>query len=804
MAGNFRTRRSAALSAPALLLLSLLAAGPAIQADTGFAAARYREDVNGDGKVNIVDAIALILLGRQDPGDPAADYNGDGVYTIADAVALVLSIMSGSLTPVQDEPLPGEAEHRELPPGAVAVSGPGSYAGPGTTYMLTRDVSSPASAIFLGNDVTLDLNGYTVSFADGGYEQVPNYGFEQGLEGWDLSGAPNARVEDAGTVQTFTGEKILRLPYGEEIASAYITLPVADRSYYAVCGVASSDMRVTINVDDESGKPVYCSFVFGGNVRVTCPETDRAPKLGGGIVFAHLHGLPAGKYRVRVKAQTNCLIDEVDIRPALDVGIGIVDQTYPWAYYKCILDGDYTAFFDYTEQGTTSMPAGSVPRVEGPGTITVRNGVVRSGPVGIRSWGLQSTAGQAVVVLENVRFVSSGINANAVDVPAAVIRNCRFEMDAPFIIDRHRISDQPVALRGETASEVSDCQFIGGQGCLTVAGRGSQVNGSLFVNRQMATNHYSINVSGDGTHIFDNRFEPETGSGIFISARNVEVYRNNFVVSSSPPTCEYGHEDYSVNAVRISDYNARPGSAEAAYGNRVYGNVFRITGRDYPLRPSYVPMVYAVFLSVGGGANYIYDNEVVVEHLDPGSKAEAAAFYLGSSDNGGEWYGNTLTSNVPAVWVASRYGSAARAKFCSNTFIKAENAPESYKPVRMGWGSATAKDIEFRSNVFEGSDFAVEATGQDHSYSVFWTLTVEVLDRAGNPLADEQVVVTDNAGSEVATGKTDGAGEFAAELIEYQAAGSERACRTPYTVAAAGMVQEANLDRNTRITVKQQ
>jgi len=63
-----------------------------------------------------------------------------------------------------------------------------------------------------------------------------------------------------------------------------------------------------------------------------------------------------------------------------------------------------------------------------------------------------------------------------VDVPAAKIRNCRFETDAPFIIDRHRTNDQPVALRGSPASEVLDCQFIGGQGCLKAAGAKSLIH----------------------------------------------------------------------------------------------------------------------------------------------------------------------------------------------------------------------------------------------------------------------------------------------------------------------------------------
>ena len=63
--------------------------------------------------------------------------------------------------------------------GIIPVSKPGSYDVPGTTYMLVNDVSSPRSAIFLGKDVTLDLNGYTITFADTSYEHIPNFSFEE-------------------------------------------------------------------------------------------------------------------------------------------------------------------------------------------------------------------------------------------------------------------------------------------------------------------------------------------------------------------------------------------------------------------------------------------------------------------------------------------------------------------------------------------------------------------------------------------------------------------------------------------------
>ncbi|MCE5273496.1 hypothetical protein LLH00_19635 [bacterium] len=749
-----------------------------------------RGDFNGDGRLGVLDALTLLVRGAANPADNSLDFNGDGRYSLADAVALVRQARDNST-----QSGPDTGEHQALPEGALAVDSAGVCAVEGGLYMLTRDISSPVSTLFLAKDVTLDLNGYTLTYADAGYGHVPNGGFEDGLTGWDMSKAPGVELKDTRTTHTFIGDKILYLPYQQEVVSGWVDLPVANRTYYAMCGVAEQEMVISLYVEDSLGNQVYSQFTFGSTVRQTCPELNRSPKLGGGFVFAQFNGKPAGRYRVRVRAESGgVLIDEVDIRPAMDVGVGIVDGTSPWSYYKCILDGDYAAFTDYNQPGQAGAPLAWVPRVSGSGTITIRNGVIRSGAVGVRSWGVQSTAGDVNVVLENVRFEASGINTFAVDVPQAAVRNCRFEMDSPFIIDRHRQVDQPVSLRGPGSSEVADCQFIGGQGNLTVSGANSSVHDNLFVNRQMVTNHYSLGI-GDGGKVYNNRFEPEVGSGILIGKANgVEIYDNVFRVAASPPTCEYGFEDYSVNAIRVTDYNSPAG--QGASEIRIHDNRFFITGRDYPERAAYIPMAYAVFLSVGGGTVYVYDNDVTVEHQDPGSKALAAAFYVGGSDNGGRWWGNTVTSNVPAVWFATFYGSAKDAVFTDNTFRAGANAVSGLVPVRIGYAGNTAERLEFRSNRCEGMDFAVQATEGGNSWKVYWTLDISVADAQGNPAAGQEVVITDRSGTEAARQSTGADGRLSLELPQYFVQAGARTDFSPYKVSAGAVSDTLSLGAN--------
>ncbi len=702
-----------------------------------------------------------------------------------------------------------QPEHRIPSADEVPVSKPGSYGKQGTLYVLVNDISSPQSTIFLGRDVTLDLNGYTLSYADGSYEHVANYGFEEGLTGWDITKAPGAKIENTEEVHAFIGKKILRLKEGDEIASGYINLPVARRSYIAMCGLTGSyyndmkgdlknDMRISIYVDDEQGKEVTCLTRYRDSTMVSCPVINRSTRLGGGFVFAHLNNLPAGRYRIRVKAETECLVDEIDIRPGFDAGIGIVEETHPVGHYHHMYNNSHTAFFDYTDDVKTGKPVEGIPVVDGAGTVTIKNGIIRNGTIGMLSWGIQSTAENVRVILDNVKIVSEGINTTAVDVEQATITRCTFDVKNPFIINRHGSEFYAVDLRGDQASEVSFCDFYGGQGCLSFKGKFSAIHHNFFVNRQTVTNHYSIMAMGDGSKIFANRLEPEIGSGIEIFRRkNIEIFNNEFHISAAPPSCEY-HEHLSTNAIRIADYGAAPGAPNGSFGNRVYNNKFFITGKIYSQYPNYIPMASAFFYSASAGDNEIFGNEIIINHLDPGSNAEAFAFYIGNS-RGGKIFNNHIVSNVTPIWVASSYGTAENTWLKGNTFEKAENATSEFKPVRMGSNNA-ATGTEFRSNIFSNLDFGIDATQRKHVYTVYWTLRLNLTDKKGKPVKDAEIILKDRTGK-VIVHRTDPDGTLTVELPEYSSEGEVKTYMAPYKIEAGKKITEVMLRKNSEINI---
>jgi hypothetical protein len=423
------------------------------------------------------------------------------------------------------------------------------------------------------------------------------------------------------------------------------------------------------------------------------------------------------------------------------------------------------------------------------------------------SFGIQSTAKNVKIVLDNVLVKTSGINTIAVDVPQATITHCTFDVQSPFIINRHGSSFYAVDITGSQPSEVSYSDFYGGQGCLVFKGNKSSIHHNHFANRQMVTNHYSVMAMGDSSKVFSNYIEPEVGSGVEIFRHKfIDIFDNIIKIKTSPPTCEYGHEEYSTAGVRMADYLSKAGDPTGCYGNRVYSNQIFVTANDYPQYASYTPMAWAIYYSASAGDNFVFGNEITVEETHPGSKTETAAFYVcgGPEGYGGRFYNNRITTNVPAAWVASMYGGAAHTKICDNTIIKSTPAGGDFKAIRIGHPGCdwcVAKDVEFRSNTMEGSDFNLQVSEEDNSFSVYWTLQGEVKDKRGKPLRNAMVSILDTNNQKVASLETDETGKFRAELMEYSYRDRQKKMLAPYTLVVDKQKTVVPLKSNSKVTI---
>src|SRR5690606_30258566 len=194
-------------------------------------------------------------------------------------------------------------------------------------------------------------------------------------------------------------------------------------------------------------------------------------------------------------------------------------------------------------------------------------------------------------------------------------------------------------------------------------------------------------------------------------------------VEASPPTCEYGGEEYSVAGIRIADYRAAPGSEGAAGDNKVYNNTIYVKGKDFSDYPQYTPMAWGIYYSASGGNNHVFGNDIFVEQQDLLTKADAAAFYIcgGTTGYGGKFYNNTITTNVPAAWIASRYGGTTNTQLVQNRIVKSESSSRGFPPFRMGWEaceSCFAKDVEFGPINWSAFGFGLIFTFRAHGNRV--------------------------------------------------------------------------------------
>src|SRR5690606_39217372 len=110
-----------------------------------------------------------------------------------------------------------------------------------------------------------------------------------------------------------------------------------------------------------------------------------------------------------------------------------------------------------------------------------------------------------------------------------------------------------------------------------------------------------------------------------------------------------------------------------------------------------------------------------------------------------------------------------------------------FQPIRMGWTErkdCVAKNIEFRSNVFEGLIFNIDATEQPHSYTIWWNLKVNVTNKRGKVVKGVDIKILDEKGQKVVHQNSNDRGFIQVELQEYSVNDKKQLQHIPYTVIA--------------------
>jgi hypothetical protein len=216
-------------------------------------------------------------------------------------------------------------------------------------------------------------------------------------------------------------------------------------------------------------------------------------------------------------------------------------------------------------------------------------------------------------------------------------------------------------------------------------------------------------------------------------------------------------------------------------------------------------MSWGIYYSASGGENYVYNNDITVNKADTSSKVITATLYIcgGPKYFGGQFYDNHITTNVPAAWIASMYGGASNSRLSNNTITSLNGAKfKTFRIGTTGCDNCVAKNIEFRSNKIEDQKFQLDVTDQEHSFSVYWTLTIKIYDSKGIPAKNTDVIIRDKNNMVMLQAKTDESGKFSAELPQYKVDGKDKKATSPYTIIAGILKKEIDLDNNKEIILQ--
>ena len=183
--------------------------------------------------------------------NPSYAYSAPGTYTVS-VTATSLHDGASSRAAATVAVVAGQIN---IDSNWLAQQGSGPYylTLPGATYVLQTDVSVPGTAfIALASNITLDLDGHTVTYDNEQPIAVPDGGFEQGtgptdIPGWDVSRAPGAIRAAAPT--GMWGNWALELPdvsTTEAIKSGAIAIPQAGIQYAALITPTTSTSGATV------------------------------------------------------------------------------------------------------------------------------------------------------------------------------------------------------------------------------------------------------------------------------------------------------------------------------------------------------------------------------------------------------------------------------------------------------------------------------------------------------------------------------------------------------------------------------
>ncbi|NLF25564.1 MAG: carboxypeptidase regulatory-like domain-containing protein [Deltaproteobacteria bacterium] len=646
-----------------------------------------------------------------------------------------------------------------------------------TTYILDTDVTVNGTAFLLGSaagpvkNVTVDLNGHTITYANMDFTGVQNPGFEQAGAtasvplGWDLSHAPHA-ARQSSDENLFLDDYSLKLQsvngVEEYVLSSPVYLPAAGR--YAVTaevrGGPYPHLRSRLDVE---GISITC-----GNTVSNMHTNYTGDMLWGLICEFDVEAPITVRAKVIVGSNdatrtTTLHVDEMDIRPISDnvgarkLGMAAI-APYGWN--------------------------SAVSEIKNGRIIQGRSKAVYSSAIKSAT----SSLSQTRTSLHDLTIITNGINSQNIDEVWSGnldIYNNYLEANGKTPLNRQ----YPFAMidlgRTPGGNRIYNNTLMNGphMGINHGNATGGKLNpqrsyiyNNTIKTRMVASNGFAIGAGGN-LEVYDNKIQPIQGHGIGVgrNSDDLKIY-NNLIEPKTWPCSEYSTYFYPspAHGIRIKNYDT--GSIENL---EIYGNIIR--GTTLPQKPN-------CHTKVTGICNYladdkegqlsqnvkIHDNDVSVVTDDYLHQHAVAINIQGQ----GEVYNNTFKSNHIVVELSGSDGGGAAnyKRFASNTLVKAQNAQPGFHALRYGYFSPrdnTFLDTRLQNGAsLKDIALGVKNNGGINKEKILthlrvnWYLRVHVQDGQGSPIAGAvATLVNKNGVSQQFIADTEG--NISAELEEY-------------------------------------
>ena len=604
----------------------------------------------------------------------------------------------------------------------------------GETYILQNNITTDGSCFtFTADNIVLDLNGHTLTYANLDFEGAINPGFEiaDGDEltplGWDLSGAHGRAYRQDYTQRLFFDNYSLNITnlagdaYPEEyVLTSPIYLPVAGK--YAMtaeikggpygaftshleiegidvtCGNEISNMHLSATTDMSWG--LVCEF------DISSPATVR-----GKVVLGTTDNTKT----------TSLSIDEVDIRPIGFSGVAISGYNRRMA--------------------------------------EIKNGSIIEG----RSKAIYSPAiyKTSAVKIHDLNIVTNGINSPNISeywAGGMEIYDNYMEANGKLPLNRQYAFSMIDLGATDGGNKIYNNTLMNGPHVGISHGGGlsarSEIYGNTIKTRVNATNGFSISA-GANVDIHDNIIDPIQGHGIGLGrdSDNTRIY-NNIIKPKSWPCSEYSSYGYpnSAHGIRIKNYGSGILENVEIFGNTIIGSTN--------------PQLNNCYTEVSGITNYlgddsgggvsdnvkIHDNNISVT-TDNYLQQHAMAY---KTQGQGEIYNNTFESNHIILDMSDGdVSSATQYKaFDSNTLIKNSTPQAGFYTIRYGYNFPG--DNVFSNILLQGGadlndiSYGINNAGRTYSdvadLSVNWYVDFLTKDSFSNPLVGVSVSVYDKDG----------------------------------------------------------